>query len=59
MAIKALINGVKGRALWKKLYTLPNKSLLIVKQAMENHIQLEKEIILRHGPPRISKEKSI
>ena len=36
VAFESLISGVTGRALWKKLYALPNKSLLKVKQAMEN-----------------------
>jgi len=38
VAFKTLISGVMRRALWKKLYVLPNRSLLKVKQAMKNHI---------------------
>jgi hypothetical protein len=33
MTFEALISGVKGKALWKELYALSNKSLLKVKQA--------------------------
>jgi len=56
VAFKILISGVMRRALWKKLYALPNRSLLKVKQVMENHIQVEKEIVLCHGTPRFSRE---
>jgi hypothetical protein len=38
VAFKTLISGVMRRTSWKKLYALPNKSLLKLKQAMENHI---------------------
>lgn len=47
------------RALWKELYALPNINLLKVKQAMENHIQVEETSVLRHSPPHFSKEKNL
>jgi hypothetical protein len=56
MAFEALISGVMRKALWKELYALPNRSLLKVKQAMKNHIQVEKKSDLRHGPSRFSRE---
>jgi len=44
IASKALINGVGECSLWNDLYALANRSLLKVKQVMQNHIQLEKLI---------------
>jgi uncharacterized protein YjfI (DUF2170 family) len=44
VALKALIRGVKQHALYKKLYALLDKSLLKVKQVMENHIRVEEVI---------------
>jgi hypothetical protein len=37
--------------LWRKIYTLPNKSLLKVKQIMKNHIRVENTCVLQYGPP--------
>lgn len=56
MALEALINGVKGRTMWKMFYALPNRSLLKVKQAIENHIQVEEASVLHHGPSSFSKK---
>jgi hypothetical protein len=47
---KALINGVREHSLWKDLYALPDRSLLKVK-VIENHMWVEKTIILRHESP--------
>jgi hypothetical protein len=41
MTIKALINIVHNYFIWEHLYTLPDWSLLNVKQVMENHICVE------------------
>jgi hypothetical protein len=41
--IKVLINGVYNYLSWERLYTLPNMTLLNVKQVMKNHIQVEEE----------------
>jgi len=49
--IKALMRKVKEHALWRKLYTLLDKSLLKVKQIMKNHIRVENACVLRYGPP--------
>jgi hypothetical protein len=49
--IEALIRKVKEHALLRKLYTLPDKSLLKVKQIMKNHIRVENVCVLRYGPP--------
>lgn len=57
VAFESLISGVTGRALWKKLYALPNKSLLKVKQAMENYIHVKETSVLRHGSSYFSKKK--
>jgi len=57
MAFEALMDGVKGRALWKELYALLNMSFLKVKQSMKNHIRVEKASMLCHGPPHFSREK--
>jgi hypothetical protein len=44
--IEALMRKVKEHALWRKLYTLPDKSLLKVKQIMKNHIRVENACVL-------------
>ena len=49
VALKALIRGVKQHALYKKLYALLDKSLLKVKQVMENHIRVEEVSLLWYG----------
>jgi len=49
IASKALINGVGECSLWNDLYALANRSLLKVKQVMQNHIQLEKLICWNMG----------
>lgn len=41
MTIKALINIVHNYSIWEHLYTLLDRSLLNVKQVMENHICVE------------------
>lgn len=41
VASYALISGVRECSLWKDFYALPDKSLLKVKQVIENHIQVE------------------
>ena len=46
LASKALIIRVRKSALLRELYTLPNRSLLKVKQVMENHIRVEKVSVL-------------
>jgi len=46
VALEALIRGVKQHALYKKLYALLDKSLLKVKQVMENHIRVEEVSLL-------------
>jgi hypothetical protein len=56
VAFKAIISGVKRRSLWKELYALPKKILLKVKQAIENHIQVEEASVLHHGPSSFSKK---
>lgn len=48
MASKALISEVRERALWRKLYVLPDKSLFKVKQVMKNYIRVEKARVLLH-----------
>ena len=57
VAFKALISGVKEKALWKKLYALSDRRLLKVKQAMKNYIQVEKESTLHLGPPYFTRDK--
>lgn len=44
MTFEALMGGVKGKALWKELYALLNRSFLKVKQSMKNHIRVEKQV---------------
>lgn len=56
VALKALISGVKEHSLWKNLYALLDRSLLKVKQAMENHIRVEEANILRYKPPSLYQE---
>jgi hypothetical protein len=56
VALEALINGVKGRTLWKMFYALPNRSLLKVKQAIKKHIWVEEASVLPYVPPCFSKE---
>jgi len=46
VASEALINGVRECSLWRDLYALPDRSLIRVKQVMENHIWVEKANIL-------------
>jgi hypothetical protein len=41
VALKALIRGVREHIFWIKIYALPIKSLLKVKQVMENYILVE------------------
>ena len=38
VALKAFIKGLREHTFWIKLYALPDKSLLKVKQVMENYI---------------------
>jgi hypothetical protein len=57
VAFKALISRVKEKALWKKLYALPDRRLLKVKQAMESHIQVEEASTLSLGPPYFTRDK--
>jgi hypothetical protein len=40
VASEALINGVRECSLWRDLYALPDRSLIRVKQVMENHIRV-------------------
>lgn len=56
MTFKAIISGVKKRSLWKELYALPKRILLKVKQAIENHIQVEEASVLHHRPSSFSKK---
>jgi len=51
MTLEALINKVRECYTWKGLYALPDISFMKVKQAMKNHIRVEKTNILWHGPP--------
>lgn len=46
VALEALIRGVRKHAYSRKLYALPNRSLFIVKQFMENHIRVEEVSLL-------------
>jgi hypothetical protein len=50
VALETLVREVKEHALWRKLYVLPEKNLLKMKQAMENHLRVEKTSLLQHGP---------
>jgi hypothetical protein len=42
IALEILIKGVNKYTLWRKIYILPERNLLKVKQVMGNHIQVEK-----------------
>jgi hypothetical protein len=42
IATKSLISGVYNYSLYERLYTLPCRTLLNVKQVMENHIRVDK-----------------
>jgi hypothetical protein len=46
VALETLVREVKEHALWRKLYVFPDKNLLKMKQAMENHIRVEKTSLL-------------
>lgn len=46
--LKVLIRGVREYAIQKKFYTLPDRSLLKVKQVMKTHIQVEDANLLRY-----------
>jgi hypothetical protein len=50
VALEALIRGVREHAIQRKLYTLPDRSLLKVKQVMKNHIRVEDANLLRYRP---------
>jgi hypothetical protein len=56
VVLKALIRGGKGDALQQRLYTLSYRSLLKVKQVMENHVQVKEASLLRHRPPSFYNE---
>lgn len=59
LASKALIIRVRKSALLRELYTLPNRSLLKVKQVMENHIRVEKVSVLWNRPLYFYKESQL
>ena len=48
VASTALINRIKEHALWRKLYVLPYKILLKVKQDMKNYIHVKEISVLWH-----------
>jgi hypothetical protein len=50
VALEALIRGVREHVIQRKLYTLPDRSLLKVKQVMKNHIRVEDANLLRYRP---------
>jgi hypothetical protein len=50
IALEALIKGVNEHTLWRKIYILPDRNLLKVKQVMRNHIQMEEANSLQHRP---------
>jgi hypothetical protein len=50
VALEALIRGVREHAIQRKLYTLPDRSLLKMKQVMKNHIRVEDANLLRYRP---------
>jgi len=39
------------RVLWREIYTMPDRSLLKVKQDIENHLWVEEASVLGHKPP--------
>ena len=50
VTLKALIREVREHAIRRKLYALLDKSLLKLKQVMENHIWVEEVDLLWHEP---------
>jgi hypothetical protein len=56
VALEALIIEVKEYVIRRKLYALPNKSLLKMKQVMKNHIRMEEAIVLQYVPPYFYKD---
>jgi len=44
--LEALIRGVRDHALWRRRYVLQDRSLLKVKQVMENHIRAKDASLL-------------
>jgi len=56
---KALIIGVRKSAFLRELYTLLNRSLLKVKQVMENHIRVEEVSVLWNRPLYFYKESQL
>jgi len=50
VTLKALIRQVRKHAILRKIYALLDKSLLKLKQVLENHIWVEEADLLWHEP---------